>query len=129
MKPHTRIGWVFAVASFFVASFATAQTVVMRISHQVPPAHHMTKLLEGFAADVKKRTDGQFEVQLFGSEQLAKAAENFRRISGGDTRHHRSRDERELPVGHDHSGDERYPHSLFNGGPGFAGSTPSMTMR
>ncbi len=47
MKQHTRIGWVFAVASFFVASFATAQTVVMRISHQVRPAHHMTKLIEG----------------------------------------------------------------------------------
>ena len=55
----------------------------MRISHQVPPAHHMTKLLEGFAADVKQRTDGQVEVQLFGSEQLAKAAENFPAVARG----------------------------------------------
>ena len=51
----------------------------MRITHQVPPAHHMPKLLEGFAADVKARTNGQVEVQLFGSEQLAKAAENIPR--------------------------------------------------
>ncbi|MEP6657747.1 MAG: TRAP transporter substrate-binding protein DctP [Betaproteobacteria bacterium] len=83
MKPHTRLAWVFATASFCVASLATAQVVVMRISHQVPPAHHMTKLLEGFAADVKQRTNGQVEVQLFGSEQLAKAAENFPAVARG----------------------------------------------
>jgi 5'-methylthioadenosine phosphorylase len=62
---------------------ANAQTVVMRISHQVPPAHHMTKLLESFAADVKQRTNGQVDVQLYGSEQLAKAAENFPAVARG----------------------------------------------
>jgi C4-dicarboxylate-binding protein DctP len=63
---------------------ALAQTAVMRLSHQVPPAHHMTKLLESFAADVKARTNGQVEVQLFGSEQLAKAAENFPQVARGN---------------------------------------------
>ena len=70
-----------AVLSF--AATAIAQPVVMRISHQVPPAHHMTKLLESFAADVKVRSNGQVEVQLFGSEQLAKAAENFPQVARG----------------------------------------------
>jgi C4-dicarboxylate-binding protein DctP len=73
-----------AVALLAVAATGVAQQpVVMRISHQVPPAHHMTKLLEGFAADVKARTNGQVEVQLFGSEQLAKAAENFPAVARG----------------------------------------------
>jgi tripartite ATP-independent transporter DctP family solute receptor len=68
----------------FSASLALAQQpVVMRISHQVPPAHHLSKLLEAFAADVKARTNGQVEVQLFGSEQLAKAAENFPFVAKG----------------------------------------------
>lgn len=71
------------VAAFSLAGAAVAQPVVMRISHQVPPAHHMTKLLESFAADVKQRTNGQVEVQLFGSEQLAKAAENFPAVARG----------------------------------------------
>jgi C4-dicarboxylate-binding protein DctP len=71
------------VALLFSAS-AAAQTTVMRISHQVPPAHHMTRLLESFAADVKARTNGQVEVQLFGSEQLAKAAENFPQVARGN---------------------------------------------
>ncbi|MEP7183978.1 MAG: TRAP transporter substrate-binding protein DctP [Betaproteobacteria bacterium] len=74
---------VLAVAAFVVAGAVHAQAVVMRISHQVPPAHHMTKLLEGFAADVKQRTNGGVEVQLYGSEQLAKAAENFPAVARG----------------------------------------------
>lgn len=71
------------VTAFAIAGPAAAQPVVMRISHQVPPAHHLTKLLEGFAADVKQRTNGQVEVQLFGSEQLVKAAENFPAVARG----------------------------------------------
>ena len=66
-----------------LATTAAAQPVVMRISHQVPPAHHMTRLLESFAADVKTRTNGGVEVQLYGSEQLAKAAENFPQVARG----------------------------------------------
>lgn len=72
-----------ALAALALAGATAAQPVVMRVSHQVPPAHHMTKLLEGFAADVKQRTNGQVEVQLFGSEQLAKAAENFPAVARG----------------------------------------------
>ena len=72
-----------AVAALALATSAAAQPVVMRISHQVPPAHHMTRLLESFAADVKARTNGGVEVQLYGSEQLAKAAENFPQVARG----------------------------------------------
>ena len=74
-----------AVTLFCVGtSSAFAQAVVMRVSHQVPPAHHLTKLLQGFAADVKARTNGSVDVQLFGSEQLAKAAENFPQVARGN---------------------------------------------
>jgi len=72
-----------AAVAMALAGTVAAQTVVMRISHQVPPAHHMTRMLEGFAADVKARTNGQVDVQLFGSEQLAKAAENFPAVARG----------------------------------------------
>jgi C4-dicarboxylate-binding protein DctP len=44
----------------------------------------MTRLLESFATDVKARTSGQVDVQLFGSEQLAKAAENFPQVARGN---------------------------------------------
>jgi len=82
--PLSSIRNLLAFATLAVTANAVAQQpVVMRISHQVPPAHHMTKLLEGFAADVKQRTNGQVEVQLYGSEQLAKAAENFPQVARG----------------------------------------------
>jgi TRAP-type C4-dicarboxylate transport system substrate-binding protein len=74
-----------AITLFLIGnSTAMAQAVVMRVSHQVPPAHHLTKLLQGFAEDVKTRTNGQVDVQLFGSEQLAKAGENFPQVARGN---------------------------------------------
>jgi C4-dicarboxylate-binding protein DctP len=75
--------WLFA-ASFVLASDAFAQPVVMRVSHQVPPAHHLSKLLQEFGNEVKARTNGTVDVQLFGSEQLAKAGENFPQVARGN---------------------------------------------
>ena len=74
----------FTTGLLCIASTALAQPVVMRISHQVPPAHHLSKLLQDFAADVKARTRGSVDVQLFGSEQLAKAGENFPQVARGN---------------------------------------------
>jgi TRAP-type C4-dicarboxylate transport system substrate-binding protein len=75
--------WLLA-ASFVLAPAAFAQPVVMRVSHQVPPAHHLSKLLQDFANEVKARTNGSVDVQLFGSEQLAKAGENFPQVARGN---------------------------------------------
>ena len=55
----------------------------MRVSHQVPPAHHLTKLLEGFAADVKARTNGQVEVQIFGSSSSTRPTRTFPAVARG----------------------------------------------
>lgn len=83
MPPTLRNRFLAAAGALAFAASVSAQPVVMRISHQVPPAHHMTKLLEAFAADVKARTQGGVDVQLYGSEQLAKAAENFPQVARG----------------------------------------------
>jgi C4-dicarboxylate-binding protein DctP len=55
----------------------------MRISHQVPTAHHLHKMLEGFAADTQKNSNGSVTVQLFPAEQLHKAAENHPAVARG----------------------------------------------
>ena len=57
--------------------------VKMRISHPVPTAHHMHKALVLFAEDVKQRTKGGVDVQIFPAEQLAKTAENFPQVARG----------------------------------------------
>jgi C4-dicarboxylate-binding protein DctP len=67
------------------AAGAAAQTatVTMRVSHQVPVAHHMHKLVTAFGEDVRARTGGAVEVKVFPSEQLAKAGENFPAVARG----------------------------------------------
>jgi C4-dicarboxylate-binding protein DctP len=77
-----RITALAAVAAL-VALPAAAQTVTMRVSHQVPPAHHLSKMLEGFAADVAKNSNGTVQVQLFGSDQAHKATENHPAVARG----------------------------------------------
>src|SRR6188474_3026787 len=71
------------VAALAITLPASAQTVTMRVSHQVPTAHHLHGMLEGFAADVKQRSNGQIEVQLFPAEQLHKAGENYPAVARG----------------------------------------------
>ncbi len=74
----------FAAAGFALATApAGGAEFTMRVSHQVPTAHHMHKALLMFAEDVKQRTKGGVEVQLFPAEQLAKAAENFPGVARG----------------------------------------------
>lgn len=73
-----------AAAALLAAPAARAEpSVVMRISHQVPQAHHMSEVLDAFAADVAARSGGGIAVQIFGSEQLARAAENYPSVARG----------------------------------------------
>jgi C4-dicarboxylate-binding protein DctP len=57
--------------------------VTMRLSHQFPPSHHNARVIQSFAEDVGKRSNGQVQVQVFPAEQLAKAAENFPGVARG----------------------------------------------
>lgn len=70
-------------AALAFAGTAQAQNVTLRISHQVPTAHHLHKMLEGFAADVAQRSGGSVTVQLFPAEQLHKATENHPAVARG----------------------------------------------
>ncbi len=72
-----------ALSLMLSTALASAQTSVMRLSHPVPTGHHVHKLLEGFAADVKASTNGAVEVQIFPAEQAAKAAENHPSVARG----------------------------------------------
>lgn len=64
-------------------SAAAQPATVMRLSHQYPPSHHIAGLLNAFAADVKARSQGSVDVQIFPAEQLARVAENFPGVARG----------------------------------------------
>jgi C4-dicarboxylate-binding protein DctP len=81
-----RIAFVLPALALGLATFApavTAQTVTMRLSHQLPTAHHNHKGLEIFAAEVEKNTAGSVKVQLFPAEQAFKATENHAAVARG----------------------------------------------
>lgn len=65
------------------AGSALAADYTMRLSHQLPPTHHVAKALDQFAADVKASTGGKVEVQVFGAEQLYKASQNHPAVARG----------------------------------------------
>jgi TRAP-type C4-dicarboxylate transport system substrate-binding protein len=70
-------------AAIAFSGAAQAQNVTMRISHQVPPAHHLSKMLEIFAAEAKQRSNGQIDVQILGASSAFKPAENHPAVARG----------------------------------------------
>jgi len=77
------LGLGLAVALICFGGSAAAADYTMRISHQLPPTHHVAKALDQFAKDVEKNTGGKVDVQVFGSEQLFKAAQNHAAVARG----------------------------------------------
>jgi TRAP-type C4-dicarboxylate transport system substrate-binding protein len=60
-----------------------ARDATLRISHQLPPAHHIARLVEQFAADVQERTEGRVEVQIFGANQAYAPDQNHPAVARG----------------------------------------------
>lgn len=72
-----------AFAALGLGSSATAAEFTMRISHQVPPTHHLAVNLEQFAKEVRETTKGRVDVQIFGSAQLFKPNQNHPAVASG----------------------------------------------
>lgn len=81
MKKLALISAVVAVA--FGARAAMAETV-MRVSHQLPPKHHIAKKIDAWAADIEKRSGDSIDVQVFGANQAFGAKENYPAVAKGD---------------------------------------------
>lgn len=67
------------------ASLTAAQAATeMRCSHQLPPAHHIAKVVDQWAAEVEKLSEGELDVQVFGADSLVKANDNILAVAKGD---------------------------------------------
>lgn len=72
------------------AALATALTMPamaaeeMRCSHQLPPAHHIAKVIDRWAAEVESLSGGEIDVQIFGANSLVGARENIVSTAKGD---------------------------------------------
>lgn len=82
MKPLT----IAAFAATLLGTTATTALAVteMRCSHQLPPAHHIAKVVDQWAAEVEKLSEGEIDVQVFGADSLVGARENIVATAKGD---------------------------------------------
>ncbi|ASM74827.1 MULTISPECIES: TRAP transporter substrate-binding protein DctP [Roseobacteraceae] len=72
-------------AAIFVASAPVSQAATeMRCSHQLPPAHHIAKVVDRWAAEVETLSAGEIDVQIFGADSLVGARENIVATAKGD---------------------------------------------
>ena len=69
----TALAAVMAIGGTAAASAETA----MRCSHQLPPAHTVAKVIDRWAAEVEKLSNGEIDVQIFGADSLVGAKENI----------------------------------------------------
>lgn len=65
------------------AGSVSADTATMRVSHQLPPKHHVAQLVDEWAADIKAQSGGSVDVQIFGANQAYKPKENFPAVAKG----------------------------------------------
>lgn len=56
----------------------------MRCSHQLPPAHHIAKVVDRWAEEVETLSEGELDVQVFGADSLVGARENIVATAKGD---------------------------------------------
>tara|TARA_R110002126_G_scaffold291569_1_gene453735 strand:- start:26951 stop:27934 length:984 start_codon:yes stop_codon:yes gene_type:complete len=67
------------------SSMVAAQAATeMRCSHQLPPGHHIAKVIDQWAAEVESQSDGEIDVQIFGADSLVGARENIVSTAKGD---------------------------------------------
>ena len=68
----------------FAASAATYAATEMRCSHQLPPGHHIAKVIDRWATEVESASGGELDVQIFGANSLVGARENIVSTAEGD---------------------------------------------
>lgn len=56
----------------------------MRCSHQLPPGHHIAKVIERWADAIRSEAGSDLDVQIFGANSLVGARENIVSVAKGD---------------------------------------------
>ncbi len=79
-----RIGLYCLLVAALVYGGSVVAATVMRVSHQLPPKHHIAKKIDAWAADIEKLSDGSLDVQVFGANQAFGAKQNFPAVAKGD---------------------------------------------
>lgn len=77
-----RLGAVLVAAFVCMPVIAAAETV--RCSHEFPPQHYATTLIDRWAADVERFSKGRIEIDVVGGANLFEPDENIVAVARGD---------------------------------------------
>ncbi|MGB7180433.1 MAG: TRAP transporter substrate-binding protein DctP [Burkholderiaceae bacterium] len=80
---HTNKLFTAAALAMVLPTLAQAATT-MRCSHQLPPGHHIAKVIDRWAAEVESASANDIDVQVFGANSLVGARENIVSTAKGD---------------------------------------------
>ena len=72
------------ITGLFGAASAPLAAEARRCSHQLPPAHHIAKIIDQWAAEIESLSGGEIDVQVFGSNSLVGAKQNATSVAKGD---------------------------------------------
>jgi C4-dicarboxylate-binding protein DctP len=84
MKRFTGFMAGLAMATGIGSVAGASETTVMRCSHQLPPAHHIAKVIDRWAAEIETLSNGEIDVQVFGANSLTGAKQNATSVAKGD---------------------------------------------
>ncbi|MGE0286962.1 MAG: TRAP transporter substrate-binding protein DctP [Bradyrhizobium sp.] len=73
-----------ALAALAAGSLPATAATKMRCSHQLPPPHHIAKVIDRWAEEVRKNSDGELDVQVFGASSLVDATKNITAVAKGE---------------------------------------------
>jgi TRAP-type C4-dicarboxylate transport system substrate-binding protein len=73
-----------AIAATASMTTAANAATAMRCSHQLPPGHHIAKVIDRWAAEVESQSGGDIDVQIFGANSLVGAKKNIVSTAKGD---------------------------------------------
>ncbi len=77
-----RLSVAIVAASLLLPLGAAAETI--RCSHQFPPQHHITGLIERWATEVERLSGSRIEIELVGEAKLFKPEDNILAVAKGD---------------------------------------------
>lgn len=70
-------------AALTTVALPAAAATPMRCSHQLPPQHEVAEVIERWASEVERLSEGELDIQLFGANALAKPEENIPAVARG----------------------------------------------
>lgn len=70
--------------ALLISTHAMAAEKIMRCSHQLPPSHHIAKVIDRWAAEVEAQSGNSIDVQVFGANSLRDAKQNIPAVAKGD---------------------------------------------